>query len=246
MIPLFVSLVRKSIDKKFYWLFMILVFALAFHLIKYYLIFTGRLINSNVFFTPFISNHTFPLLLVLSLGSYMVLIYRIGKENEENYQIMRFDHLTKSLNRGAFWHEFEIIAATDHGMSFAIIDIDNFKSINDTFGHPIGDQILENIPKIIHPLLPLDSVFGRVGGEEFAIIIISNSLKYSYEIMDSIRVQVSNVLIGDLPPITLIIGLVICSSKTDMITYIYNVADQNLYTAKVNGKNRIIVSTIDK
>ena len=130
----------------------------------------------------------------------------------------------------------------DIDFSILMIDIDNFKKINDSYGHSIGDQVLIHISKTVKDIIGKEHIFGRLGGEEFALILVDTNEDESYKITELIRktindsiIEINNITIK----YTISIGLAKRENNTS-IDMILKEADTLLYSAKSRGKNRII------
>ncbi len=168
------------------------------------------------------------------------------------------DSLTKAYNRRALSINFktlvEKLKRDGDVVSLLMFDIDNFKKINDTYGHEVGDKILKTLVESIRKTLRKYDTIYRIGGEEF--VVIFPNLKYidrkiilsrlRSEITDSIKKKVKEVEW----PITVSGGFV--SSKnfdlndSKLLEKMLKIADDNLYSAKNSGKDKIIVSNPNK
>ena len=127
----------------------------------------------------------------------------------------------------------------------AMMDIDKFKKINDTYGHPIGDLVIKAVTGTISEHLEKESIFGRLGGEEFAIICRYPAQKDAVKHLDLIREKVKQLEIrterGDLIRCTIIsIGLVKTDETTRNLDDLLHRADELLYKAKGSGRNKTI------
>ena len=123
--------------------------------------------------------------------------------------------------------------------SFAIafIDIDNFKEVNDTYGHEVGDDVLQSISKKLLDLTRPNDIVCRYGGEEFLIIMRKISQDIAYDKMEMIRDVVSTLVHQPIDnKVTISIGISI-GTENDSIREIIREADKALYTAKNIGKN---------
>ena len=156
------------------------------------------------------------------------------------------DSLTNINNRRSFYEKSEIEFSRSFRkqlpLSLLTIDLDNFKRVNDNFGHATGDIVLKSFAKSVQTLLRQYDVFGRVGGEEFAILMPSTESKSAIIVAERIRQKIANkcILLDNATlNISVSIGLAektkLMSSFDDMM----NEADENLYKAKTNGKNQI-------
>jgi diguanylate cyclase (GGDEF)-like protein len=153
------------------------------------------------------------------------------------------DHLTGLLNRGTFldrvgWHEGE------PGV-LLIIDADNFKKINDTFGHAEGDAALRLIAAAIQTPLTNQSLAGRLGGEEFAVFVPGASSSEGLALAEALRAAVAAVAFypvqGAKYPLSVSIGFAMTAKGADLLQT-FRQADTNLYQAKANGRNAVVGS----
>lgn len=179
-------------------------------------------------------------------------IKRIQLENENiiiSKQLEKLsitDGLTTLYNRRYFQKVcsdiFEQIKKDKIKATLAYIDIDNFKTINDTFGHNDGDIVLKKFAAILqnHSRKAIDYIF-RLGGEEFCIISLNTPINYSYEylarIMNKTIEEFNTTKYGE---ITLSIGLVEFNKEFENYSEIVNLADKKMYRAKKAGKNAIV------
>jgi diguanylate cyclase (GGDEF)-like protein len=152
------------------------------------------------------------------------------------------DGLTKVLNRSAF---MELLAAQinrfhERNVPFSIImmDIDDFKKVNDVYGHQSGDMVLENMGRILREKLRSDDIIGRYGGEEFIALLPNTNGKQVVRIAEKLRKSVEGFAFEELPTITISLG---CSFFThnDTIAEVVKRADDALYNSKRSGKNMV-------
>ncbi len=119
-----------------------------------------------------------------------------------------------------------------------MIDIDNFKKVNDTYGHDYGDIVLKEVAKVVQNHIRKTDTFARWGGEEFVILSPMNNLKDSFAFADKIRELISNIHFEKLNHITCSFGLTEFR-QGDTEQSLMKRADELLYKAKQNGKNRV-------
>ncbi|BFM47984.1 hypothetical protein THO17_01470 [Marinomonas sp. THO17] len=129
---------------------------------------------------------------------------------------------------------------------FAIVDLDHFKKINDTYGHEAGDFVLTKVAgKMQSVIRPIDKV-GRYGGEEFIILMPKTRLPQAELVMEHLRQTIASLVIetdkGIIIPVTISIGLAPISPEVTRYEEILAAADKGLYAAKRNGRNRVAVS----
>lgn len=151
----------------------------------------------------------------------------------------KIDTLTTIGNRLAFKEDLENLKANDE-YSMLLFDIDNFKKINDTYGHEFGDEVLSTIGKILKTIENKEISIYRVGGEEFTILFTHFNENFAMESCEYIRKSVENIHWK--PPITVTISGGF--SKATKNTYAE--CDKRLYKAKGSGKNMIIYQDIDE
>ncbi|WP_321277398.1 diguanylate cyclase domain-containing protein [Thiomicrorhabdus indica] len=152
------------------------------------------------------------------------------------------DPLTRAGNRRSF--DFQLknsiqnVLHNHNPLGFVIFDIDDFKLINDEYGHAAGDQVLKNITNLSFELLEHKRILYRVGGEEFVIILENTDKEKLKEICESIRDKVENCTFD--PQITLSFGATLFV-ETDSTESLFKRADKALYQAKKQGKNQVVI-----
>jgi two-component system cell cycle response regulator len=151
------------------------------------------------------------------------------------------DELTGAYNRKKV--DKIIDDLSDKYLSIIMCDIDNFKKINDTYGHLKGDEVLKKLSSVMQNNLRDDDLFIRWGGEEFVILLISTSIDKAEKIAEKLRKIVSEIQIKEVGHISCSFGIAgkLINNKNDF-EYVLKKADDALYLAKGNGKNRVEVS----
>ena len=166
---------------------------------------------------------------------------------EEDKRLANTDPLTQIWNRRAFDREIAIIYNSNRGMLFKALilaDIDRFKEINDRFGHPVGDKILQSIADIFRSSIREDMFVARTGGEEFALIVEGASEEATFEIADRIRLLIEQTPFVNTQTNThygsVTISMGVCmASEADGPEDLYAKCDRALYRSKVTGRNRV-------
>ncbi|NOR55829.1 MAG: diguanylate cyclase [Sulfurovum sp.] len=160
----------------------------------------------------------------------------------------RTDDLTGALNRRAFFEmsmkELETSKRYKHPLTFLIIDIDFFKAINDTHGHLNGDIVLIDMVNVIKGTIRNTDVFGRIGGEEFAVLMPETNLDDAAHLAERIRSNVFeniSLLDEEQVSITVSIGLSLLREEDNMIQTLLRRADLALFKAKENGRNQVCI-----
>ncbi|KPF96832.1 diguanylate cyclase [Rhodopseudomonas sp. AAP120] len=152
------------------------------------------------------------------------------------------DHLTGLLNRRGFEAE---IAAPMHrapeGAALILCDVDHFKSINDSFGHDVGDVVLKEIGAILRRAARKGDLVGRLGGEEFAVFLPEASRSEATECAERLRRAIGQGRIPGLGhrPVTASFGVATLREAADW-TALYKLADGRLYRAKAEGRDRTV------
>ena len=157
------------------------------------------------------------------------------------------DTLTQLPNRrnGMDFLVSELLFAQSSGAPLAclMMDIDHFKSINDTFGHTAGDAVLRQLAAILRSAARTEDMVFRYGGEEFAAILSNAPLKIALQIAERIRMQVEDadfIWEGRRIPVTLSIGVALAGTRTQDGQALIQAADAALYQAKRAGRNRVV------
>lgn len=160
----------------------------------------------------------------------------------------RIDAMTHLLNRGAFIDDIDKLGRLGHGGAFLLVDIDNFKSINDTFGHLVGDRAISTVAGCIQDIIGQRGISARIGGEEFAVFLKEVSLPAGLRIANELRESVEGIFFRANPqnviPLRVSVGVSWSSSGAGFETLMAE-ADEQLYNAKRSGRNRVCAKTED-
>jgi diguanylate cyclase len=167
---------------------------------------------------------------------------------EEYKKLADTDPLTLIWNRRAFDKQIAKVYNSKQGILFnalILADIDRFKEINDRYGHPVGDKILQIIAGIFRSSIRDDMFVARTGGEEFALIVEGGSEQSTFEIAERIRVLIEQTSFSsggqssvNYGPITISMG-VCMASEAESAEDLYAKTDRALYRSKLNGRNRV-------
>jgi two-component system, cell cycle response regulator len=175
----------------------------------------------------------------------------VSLQNAKMYQQMErmatTDGLTGLLNHRTFQEKLderlERVARTGQKVALILTDIDHFKKVNDTYGHPMGDEILRRVAKVLGDSMRKIDVVARYGGEEFAIVIEGADAEGAKLLADRIRLDVpKQVVHTDKGPlsVTLSLGIACVPDDAQNKQSLIERADQSLYHAKHNGRNRAV------
>ena len=173
----------------------------------------------------------------------------VRKELDEYKRIANTDSLTQLSNRRAFDDKLSAIynsTMSRNVTALILADIDHFKKINDTYGHPVGDKILASVGSLIRAHVRKDILVARTGGEEFAMIVEGNTEEEVMGIAERIRAALESTPFKNSKtgvnygPITISLGFCM-ASWAEGPGELYSKADIALYCAKNGGRNRVVV-----
>lgn len=166
--------------------------------------------------------------------------------NEQLYETATTDGMTKLYNRRHFVESAQIQIAqlkrTGYDGSVLMMDIDFFKTVNDRYGHAMGDQAIIAVANVFRENLRQHDLLGRLGGEEFSMLIANCPLEKVLEIAERLRAEVEKmdvVFQSNMVNLTISIGVARLSSEDDNIENVLQRADQALYQAKNSGRNKV-------
>jgi diguanylate cyclase (GGDEF)-like protein len=191
--------------------------------------------------------------LLFTISIAFILLAMAKERTEHRHKTAALvDPLTGIANRRAFLQDSEAQlkrqAADPHPIAVMLLDLDNFKSINDRFGHAVGDRVLMRFAEVANGCMRRADLFGRLGGEEFAAVLVDASRERALMVAEQIRTSFANATYElDGRPIvaTVSIGVVISYDAVLDISALLAQADHALYRAKDNGRNRIEVASIE-
>ena len=149
------------------------------------------------------------------------------------------DPLTGVLNRAAVIDTVNATLTTD-GLALVVLDIDHFKRINDSFGHPVGDTVIVGVVACLQPFIPTTASIGRVGGEEFTVLLPATDMLVAVILAESMRAAIAGhaFALPDGSAITASFG-VSWTARTGTFDQAYLRADEALYAAKRGGRNQV-------
>lgn len=152
------------------------------------------------------------------------------------------DSMTGIYNRRKFFELAMNKFDSSKNLFAAMIDIDNFKSINDNYGHSVGDEVIKTTVSTINEMINEDFIFGRLGGEEFVLLYDKNDKDFLKEVENIVKgVELQNVETdGGLVSVTISSGVAKKRVHTKNIDMLIKDADDALYEAKKTGRNRVV------
>lgn len=160
-----------------------------------------------------------------------------------------YDMLTGFLSRHAFFNNLEVLhqlaLRNKTPLSIVSIDIDDFKHINDTYGHPAGDEVLRKLGSLIHNVVRKSDFIGRVGGDEFVLVLPNTHALQAQHVAENIRALIANtpVVYADRQiTFSLSIGVShVDAVSPQMMDELLVASDKALYQAKQSGRNRVVI-----
>ncbi|HEV7276437.1 MAG TPA: GGDEF domain-containing protein [Devosiaceae bacterium] len=186
-----------------------------------------------------------PILLGTPLIFYhLVRLQQLKLANEKLQVLASTDWLTTCLNRRAFTHLVTDRLEEAPLGAFLVIDADNFKIINDHFGHDRGDEALQLMAETIMASVRKNDIVGRIGGEEFGVFLVDASYETARQVAERIRRAIAAARFtpeGEPHPLSVSVGAACFEGNIDF-SELFRIADQLLYGAKQMGRNRIHVA----
>ncbi len=171
---------------------------------------------------------------------------QLREYNDKLIDIINYDALTRAHSRIYAFDQLKRIFVNfkrkNEVFSLISLDIDYFKSINDTYGHAIGDVVLTEISGLIVDSLQENEILGRIGGEEFIIILPYSSLDYAYEKAENIRIQIEHTIFdknNNKIKLTCSMGVSTVDKSMENYDSILIKSDNLLYKAKKTGRNKV-------
>jgi len=184
------------------------------------------------------------LIALLALVSVVVvLVYRLYAKNRK---LATEDTLTGLHNRRSIMElgsqTFAVSKRYAQNLSVMMLDIDNFKQVNDQYGHKEGDKVLAFIAKVCRNTLRSSDFMGRIGGEEFLVVLPNTSIEEGHQLAERLCHDIHQASIGEdieVEKITVSVGITQCTSVCDDFSDMVNKADIALYEAKNCGRNQV-------
>jgi diguanylate cyclase (GGDEF)-like protein len=156
------------------------------------------------------------------------------------------DDLTGLRTRRGLQLSIEALAP-DVAVAIALIDIDDFKQINDDLGHRAGDAVLVGVSKTLVGSMPADAVVARIGGDELAVALPDRSAESALILLEEVRTHLAS---RDLPPagrpVTVSVGVAARPPHGDTFDELLRAADRAMYRAKAEGRNRVAIFVDEK
>jgi diguanylate cyclase (GGDEF)-like protein len=185
------------------------------------------------------------IMIYCSIGAYLNNFYKRKQfiDSRELQRVSITDSLTGIYNRAKFNEELkywiDYCSKYENPLSLVMIDIDNFKRVNDDFGHLIGDSVIQNIASIIKKAIRNTDIFARWGGEEFVILLPNTDIQQAMEMADRMRICIQENKYDKAENITCSFGLA-ALRKNEKAESLLQRVDKLLYEAKNFGKNAVV------
>ncbi len=201
----------------------------------------GEYSHSYVWFINFFAQFTTFLIVALMYS-------RLAESLKEEQIISRTDKLTGLLNRSSFYEQshalLNLCQRNDHSFTLAYIDLDNFKSANDTHGHLHGDELLIQVANVVKEHIRSSDIVARMGGDEFALFLPQLPAIGARSVLEKIRNSLEQNPELKKCLITASIGAISCVQKPCDIDQLIKSADKLMYKVKKTGKNHVLVEEL--
>ncbi|WP_391119879.1 diguanylate cyclase [Psychrobacillus sp. L3] len=227
---------------------------MSFHNAPYY--FTYTIIQTSIVifylhhwsFSSIITILGFILYSIVSFSIVFVVLKQLSNLFNKIHQIEEMsetDYLTGLYNNRKFQEYAQNLLKTNDSFSLILLDIDHFKIVNDTYGHPIGDEVLKELAfRIKDSTNSQGGIVSRNGGEEFSVLLSNIAADKSIEIAETIRQAIERrpfqVSTGEQLTITISVGVSSYPENGHAIMELYKLADEALYIAKSSGRNKVM------
>lgn len=172
---------------------------------------------------------------------------KLLKTNRELEKLAHYDSMVNALNRRGFFSSISSIITLSKrnkkDMAVLMIDIDDFKAVNDSYGHDVGDNVLELLVNTINNTIRNSDIFARFGGEEFVLLLPDTKLDNAKHLAEKIRDLISKIIYktdkNKTSNFTVSIGIAMMKLENYNIDETLKISDIGLYKAKNSGKNKV-------
>ncbi|WP_226668187.1 GGDEF domain-containing protein [Metabacillus litoralis] len=193
-------------------------------------------------------------LAILERGNEVLEIVKKASEKEKELlvkstmmeRLTKIDALTNLYNHKTFQEYLDQFVEQslkyEMPLQLAILDIDNFKAINDTYGHSVGDLVLKRLADEIVGKVTENDIVARYGGEEFALLLTNKSIEETYQLIEDIRLHIARLNHEEMKDVKVTVSIGLKDFKASLTKLdFFQKTDALLYKAKRNGKNQVIV-----
>ena len=178
-------------------------------------------------------------MLFLALRLRQQKLLRLEQTNQSLLVASETDPLTQVGNRRYLDKKLSMLSQTSIELAFLLLDIDHFKTLNDTYGHDMGDDVLVRLANILKALCRKEDVLARIGGEEFVILLPNTDESASLVFAERIREAVASNTFEVSKRVTVSIGVALGNTKNANYDELYKQADTAMYRAKTDGRNHV-------
>jgi diguanylate cyclase (GGDEF)-like protein len=176
-----------------------------------------------------------------------LLLGALRNSLQRESELARMDYLTGAVNSRFFYEladmEIERLRRYNHPFTIAYIDLDNFKTVNDKFGHATGDKILTTMSGAVKRQIRKTDIFARLGGDEFVLLLPETSEEAAQAVVTKLHDELTKKMLEDNWSVTFSIGVLTCNLSPDSVEELVRYADKLMYAAKNEGKNRVKYSS---
>lgn len=189
------------------------------------------------------------LILILAIGILMwvfAMLWRSRQTEKRLHNLASTDELTRLLNRRAIiangTKEWQRTLQASQPFTCLVFDVDHFKSVNDTYGHAMGDEVLRILADVLRSCFRQDDAVGRIGGEEFLLIAATLDAQQAIALAERIRLRVVKLQVPDMAGLALSVSIgIACRDSETTLEQLIRKADLALYHAKQHGRNRTVL-----
>jgi len=184
------------------------------------------------------------LLVLIIVGTLMLALLRLNRQHARLFHLSRMDALTGLCNRR---HLLDVAETLHQGslrgerpLSLAVMDLDHFKRINDDYGHPVGDRLLQLFSRALREETRQVDVVARLGGEEFCVLMPETDAQGAIDAAERFRKRIEGLSLAPLgikAPLTVSLGVATGTGDSAAFDRLYSRADKALYEAKAGGRN---------
>jgi diguanylate cyclase (GGDEF)-like protein len=179
--------------------------------------------------------------------AFFIIITFLLSSLKSSLELARTDHLTSAINSRYFYDivqmEMNRFQRNQHPFTVAYIDLDNFKAMNDRFGHIVGDQVLITLVNSVSKVIRKSDFIARLGGDEFAVLFPETDQEAARIIFSKIQNSFVEAVQQKNWSITFSVGVLTCKVAPQTIDELIRMADELMYLAKSDGKNTVRYST---
>ena len=178
-----------------------------------------------------------------------LLLSSLRSALDREAELARTDSLTGAINSRLFYEiaqmEMDRLERYGHSFTLVYIDLDNFKTVNDRFGHTTGDQALRIVVRSIQDHIRTTDVVARLGGDEFAVLLPETHQEVAHIVVSNLQANLLKEMEENQWPITFSIGVLTCQVVTPSVDALVHMTDQLMYSIKRDDKNSVKYATYE-